>query len=105
MGSVGYNGPDWLNSTTWIYPALILIGLWGVGDMLIYHLAAVQGIPTELYEAAHVDGAGWFSTFSNITIPLITPLIFFNLVLSFIGIFQYFIIPFVLTGVQEDLVI
>ncbi len=98
LEGAGINGPDWLNSTTWIYPALIIIGLWGVGDMLIYHLAAVQGIPSELYEAAKVDGAGWFASFRNITLPLITPIIFYNLVLSFIGIFQYFIIPFVLTG-------
>ena len=98
LEKMGISGPDWLNSTTWIYPALILIGLWGVGDMLIYHLAAVQGVPTELYEAARVDGAGWLATFLNITLPLITPLIFYNLVLSFIGIFQYFIVPFVLTG-------
>ena len=98
LGAIGIQGPDWLNSTTWIYPALILIGLWGVGDMLLYHLAAVQSIPTELYEAARVDGAGWLASFYNITLPLITPVIFYNLVLSFIGIFQYFIIPFVLTG-------
>jgi multiple sugar transport system permease protein len=98
LESVGIRGPDWLNSTSWIYPALILIGLWGVGDMLLYHLAAVQGVPTEYYEAACVDGAGWFSVFRHITLPMITPVIFYNLVLSFIGIFQYFIIPFVLTG-------
>jgi len=98
LEAVGINGPDWINSTTWIYPALILIGLWGVGDMLLYHLAAMQGVPTELYEAARVDGAGWISSFLHITLPMITPVIFYNLILSFIGIFQYFIIPFVLTG-------
>ncbi|MBI9044972.1 MAG: sugar ABC transporter permease [Anaerolineaceae bacterium] len=94
----GIPGPDWLNDTTYIYPALIIIGLWGVGDMLLFHLAAMQGIPTELYEAARVDGAGWLTTFRHITIPMITPIIFYNLILSFIGIFEYFIIPFVLTG-------
>jgi len=98
LGAIGITGPDWLNSTTWIYPALVIIGLWSVGDMLLYHLAAVQGIPTELYEAAKVDGAGWKDTFLNITLPLITPIVFYNLIMSFIGIFQYFIIPFVLTG-------
>jgi len=98
LEAMGVEGPDWLNSTTWIYPALIIVGLWGVGDMLLYHLAAMQGIPTELYEAARVDGAGWLASFRHITLPMITPVIFYNLVLSFIGIFQYFIIPFVLTG-------
>lgn len=66
--------------------------------MLIYHLAAIQNIPTELYEAARVDGAGWTATFLHISLPMITPIIFLNLVLSLIGVFQYFIIPFVLTG-------
>lgn len=98
LESVGITGPDWLNSTAWIYPALVLIGLWSVGDMLLYHLAAIQGIPTELYEAAKVDGAGWIDTFFHITLPMITPIIFYNLIMSFIGIFQYFIVPFVLTG-------
>jgi multiple sugar transport system permease protein len=95
---MGLNGPDWFNDVRWIYPALVIIGLWGVGDMLLFTLAAMQGVPTELYEAARVDGAGRFATFRHITLPLITPVIFYNLVLSLIGIFQYFIIPFVLTG-------
>jgi len=94
----GINAPDWLNSTTWVYPALVVIGLWGVGDMLLLTLAAMQGIPTELYEAARVDGAGWTSMFRHITLPLITPVIFYNCVLSLIGIFQYFLVPYVLNG-------
>ncbi|MCP4541771.1 MAG: sugar ABC transporter permease [Chloroflexi bacterium] len=95
---IGINGPDWFNDIRWIYPALVIIGMWGVGDMLLFTLASMQGIPTELYEAARVDGAGGIEAFLNITLPMITPVIFYNLVLSFIGMFQYFVIPFVLTG-------
>ncbi len=94
----GIEGPDWLNSTTWVYPALILIGLWGIGNAMLTMLAGMQGVPTELYEAAAIDGAGPFRSFLHITLPMITPVIFYNLVLSLIGHFQYFIIPWVLLG-------
>jgi multiple sugar transport system permease protein len=98
LEAIGVTGPAWLDSTTWIYPALVIIGLWGVGNMLLYTLSAMQGIPTELYEAAKVDGAGPVRSFTYITIPMITPIIFYNLILSVIGIVQYFIVPFVLKG-------
>lgn len=102
LEAVGIPGPNWLNSTAWIYPSLVIIGLWGVGDMLLYTLATMQGVPTELYEAARVDGAGRWHTFRNITLPLISPVIFYNLVLSTIGIVQYFLVPFVLNGPNGD---
>jgi multiple sugar transport system permease protein len=95
---LGITPPDWLNSPVWIYPALIIIGLWATGNALIFTLTAMQGIPTELYDAARVDGAGRFATFIHITLPMITPIIFYNLILTVIGIVQYFLIPFVLKG-------
>jgi len=95
-------GPDWLNSQTWIIPSLVIIGLWGVGDMMLMTLATMQGVPTELYEASEVDGAGPFSQFRHITLPMITPVIFYNLVLTSIGIVQYFLVPFVLKGPNGD---
>ncbi len=99
---LGIKGPDWLNSVTWVYPALILIGLWGMGNAMLTMLAAMQNVPRELYEAAAIDGAGPFRRFLHITLPLITPVIFYNLVLSIIGHFQYFIIPWVLLGPNGD---
>jgi len=60
---VNIKGPDWFNDVRWVYPALVIVGLWGVGDMLLFTLAAMQGVPTEYYEAAQVDGASWFDTF------------------------------------------
>ncbi|MFQ5421708.1 MAG: carbohydrate ABC transporter permease, partial [Anaerolineae bacterium] len=85
------HGPDWLGSQAWIYPSLVIIGLWGVGDMMLMTLATMQGVPTELYEAARVDGAGPLAQFRHITLPMITPVIFYNLVLTTIGIVQYFL--------------
>jgi multiple sugar transport system permease protein len=81
-----------------------MFGLWGVGNAMIIFLAGLQGVPTELYEAAQIDGAGWFRRLFSITIPLITPVIFYQLVLGVIYSLQYFLAPFVLnqgTGFPE----
>lgn len=96
------SAPDWLFSTTWIYPALNIIGLWGVGNAMLFTLAALQGVPTELYEAARVDGAGPFKSFRHITLPMISPIIFYNLILSIIGLFRYFEVPFILKEGSGD---
>lgn len=96
LSSIGIIGPDWLNSVEWIYPALVIIGLWGLGNSFLITLASMQGVPTELYEAATVDGANAWRRFLNITWPMITPVVFYNLVLSLIGLFRYFEIPFIL---------
>jgi multiple sugar transport system permease protein len=93
----GVIGPDWLNDIGWIYPAMNIIGLWGIGNAFLITLAAMQGVPTELYEAATVDGAGSFRRFRHITLPMISPVIFYNLVLSIIGLLRYFEIPYILS--------
>ncbi len=102
LALVGIAGPDWLGSQAWIYPSLVIIGLWGVGNMMLMTLATMQGVPTELYDAAKVDGANHLLQFWYITIPMITPVIFYNLVLTTIGIVQYFLVPFVLKGPNGD---
>jgi multiple sugar transport system permease protein len=96
LAFVGLAGPEWLNSVFWIYPALVLIGLWTAGNAMLVTLAGMQGIPTALYEAAQIDGAGKMRSFFHITLPMITPVIFYNLILSLIGLFQYFTIPYIL---------
>lgn len=98
LESVGIAGPDWLYSVDWIYPALFIVGMWGVGNAMLTMLAGMQSVPTELYEAARVDGAGPFRAFRTITVPMISPVIFYNLVLALIGIFRYFDIPYILTN-------
>jgi multiple sugar transport system permease protein len=93
---IGLGRPDWLNSETLIYPALLLVGVWGTGNAMLVMLAGLQGVPTALYEAARVDGAGWWKQTRHITIPMISPVIFYNLILSTVGLFRYFDIPYML---------
>ncbi len=89
--------PNWLQDANFILPAFVLIGLWGVGNAMLTMLATMQGVPTELYEAASVDGANPWTKFRKITLPMISPVIFYNLVLSVIGLMQYFVVPYVIT--------
>jgi multiple sugar transport system permease protein len=98
LGLVGIRGPGWLGSTDWALPALIIMSLWGVGGGMIVYLAGLQSIPTALYEAATIDGANKWNQFWRITLPMITPVIFYNLVTGIIGTFQYFTQAFVMTG-------
>jgi multiple sugar transport system permease protein len=102
LRAIGLDGPDWINSTTWIYPALTLIGLWGIGNFMLINLAGLQNVPTELYEAAKIDGAGPWAMFRRITIPLMSPVLLYNLVISLITTFQYFIVAYVLTNGRGD---
>lgn len=102
LGFLGIEGPDWLNNATWVYPALTLIGLWGIGNFMLTNLAGLQSVPTELYEAARIDGAGPWRTFRRITIPLMSPILLYNLVISLITTFQYFTQAYVLTNGRGD---
>jgi multiple sugar transport system permease protein len=79
-------------------PALIIMSLWTVGPAMVIFLAGLQGIPKELQDAASMDGAGTVSRFFRVTIPLLSPVLFFNLVLGGIGAFQTFTNAFVITG-------
>lgn len=91
------NTPGWLNDPTWVYPSLVILGLWGIGGAIIINLASLQGIPTELYDAAKVDGAGAWATLWNVTVPMMSPVIFYSLVLGIVGVLQYFLVPLVIT--------
>jgi len=93
----GIRGPGWLSSTDWALPALIVMSLWGVGGGMIIYLAGLQGIPTTLYDAAQVDGANAWNRLIHVTLPMMTPIIFFNLVMGVIGTFQYFTNAYVMT--------
>ena len=95
---VGIEGPNWLYSLTWSMPALMIVGLWNVGTPMLIYLAALQGVPQSLYDAASVDGANRFQKFLHVTIPMVTPAMFFNVVLGFIGAFQVFTIAYVITA-------
>ena len=94
---VGIQGPAWLISERWALPALIFMSLWSVGGAMIILLAGLQDIPQHLYEAAALDGAGEIAKFRHITLPMLSPVLFFNLVLGIIAGFQYFAQAYVMT--------
>src|SRR3954452_13460067 len=89
-----HNPPDWLNDPTWIYPGLVLVGIWGIGGAVIINLAGLQNVPTELYDAAKIDGAGSWSQMRHVTLPLMSPVIFYSLTLGLVEVMQYFLVPF-----------
>jgi multiple sugar transport system permease protein len=99
LSFLGIKGPKWLASTAWVKPSLIFIGLWGSvgGSRMIILLAGLQSIPRDLYEAAAIDGAGAWHRFRNITLPMLTPAIFFNVIVGVIEGFRTFTGAFVAT--------
>jgi len=97
LGFLHIQGPDWLANTSTALGALLLYNVWYVGQSMVIYLAAIQGVPTPLYEAASIDGAGAFRRMFNITLPMISPVILFNLVIGLIGQLQSFIPAFVIT--------
>ncbi|GEN50444.1 spermidine/putrescine ABC transporter permease [Alkalibacterium pelagium] len=94
---VGISGPSWLFDPQWTKPALIIMRLWSVGGAMLLYLATLQNVPKQLYESAEVDGAGFTRQFFHITLPMITPIIFYDVVTSTIGAFQIFQEAYVMT--------
>jgi multiple sugar transport system permease protein len=93
----GIEGPQWLFSRDWVIPALILMSLWSIGGAMVIFLAGLQGIPQHLYESAELDGAGLWHKFRYVTIPMVSPVIFFNLIMGTIGAFRSFTNAYVMT--------
>lgn len=99
LSTVGIDGPGWLADTDWAIPALVMVALWasiGGGRMIIF-LAGLQGVPKELYESAEIDGANAIQRFLRITLPLISPVVLFNLILGVIGSFSVFSVAYIAT--------
>jgi len=88
----------WLQDPDWALPALVLMSLWGLGGGMVIYLAGLQGIPNEFYEAAEIDGAGAWAKLWHVTLPLMSPVIFFNLIMSIIGTFQIFTAGYLITN-------
>jgi len=97
LGWFGIDGPNWLGSTTWSKPALVITSLWGVGNAIVIYLAGLQDIPTQLYEAARIDGANWWQQILHVTLPMLSPVIYFNLIMGCIGVLQVFALPYIMT--------
>ncbi|HEY0068468.1 MAG TPA: sugar ABC transporter permease [Chloroflexia bacterium] len=102
LGAIGIEGPRWLSDPNWAVPALNLLGLWGVGNAMLILLASLQGVPTELYDASTIDGANGAQRFFYITLPMISPVIFYNVTLGVIGAFQYFVQAMLIGGRNGD---
>jgi multiple sugar transport system permease protein len=98
LGLVGIEGPPWLSHPRYVLWAFVLMSLWGIGTTAIIFLAALQGVPATLYEAAEIDGAGTRRKFFSITLPMISPSILFVLIMGVIGTFQTFTQAYIMTG-------
>jgi multiple sugar transport system permease protein len=99
---VGITGPNWLGDTSWIMPSYALIATWGIGNAVLIFISTLNGVPRHLYEAAKLDGAGPWRLFRHVTLPLISPITFYNLILTLVALSQYFVVPFVLTNGTGD---
>lgn len=97
LALIGIKGPNWLNDPNTALFALVLVGLWGIGWYVPIWLGGLQSIPTELFEAAELDGAGALTRLRHITLPMLSPIILYNLVINIIWALQLFTEPFVLT--------
>jgi multiple sugar transport system permease protein len=100
LDQIGISGPPWIGSEAWSKPSLILMSLWGTGQAVVIYLAGLQDIPQDYYDAAQVDGANAWQRTKTITLPLLTPVIFFNLIMGTIGALQNFVLPYTLTNGQ-----
>ncbi|MBX3141721.1 MAG: sugar ABC transporter permease [Trueperaceae bacterium] len=98
LWQLGINGPGWLADPTWSKPALIIASLWGVGGSMVIYLAGLQNVPVALYEAADLDGASRWQRFRFVTLPMLSPVILFNLIMGIITSFQAFTNIYIMTG-------
>jgi multiple sugar transport system permease protein len=97
LRTLGLTGPAWLSDPRWAFWSLVFMSLWGVGGSMIIYLAGLKDIPPHLYEAAMIDGAGLWQRAIHITLPMLTPVIFFNVIMGVIGAFQYFTQAYIMT--------
>lgn len=97
LGWFGIQGPSWITSEVWALPALIIMSWWTIGGQIVIYLAGLKGIPDTFYEAAEIDGANGWAKFRFVTIPMLSPTIFFNVVLGIIGALQVFDVGWVMT--------
>jgi multiple sugar transport system permease protein len=102
LALVGVTGPEWYFSKTWVIPAFILMGLWAMGVTMVIFLAGLQDIPTHLYEAAQIDGAGPFTRFRHVTLPMMSPVILFTVIIGIIDSFQIFTPSLIITNGGPD---
>jgi multiple sugar transport system permease protein len=101
LSLVGLDGPNWLGDK-WAMPSLAFMSVWGVGNTVVIYLAGLQDVPRELLEAAEIDGASRFGRLIHVTLPVLSPVIFFNLVMAIIGTFSVLTVPYIMTQGGPD---
>ena len=97
LALLGVHPPAWLTDPTWAKPALVIMSLWGMGNAMVIYLAGLQNVPRQLYEAAAIDGANAWRRFWHVTLPMISPVVYFNVVMGIIGALQVFTQPFIIS--------
>lgn len=102
LRQVGLAPPAWLSEKAWAMPALIFMSLWSVGQSVVIYLAALKDVPAALYEAADIDGVGPFRRFFSVTLPMISPVVLFNVIMAVIGSWQVFAVPYIMTRGDPD---
>lgn len=98
LDMVGIVGPGWYANEYWAKPSYVIMSLWTIGNAVVIYLAGLQDVPVDLYDAAAIDGASSIQKVRNITLPMITPVIFFNVVIGLIGAMQTFTEAYIITG-------
>ncbi len=91
-------GPNWLGSPGWVMPSLLIMSLWGIGNAVVIYLAALGDVPESLYEAASLDGVSPAGRFRHVTLPMISPVVLFNVIIGVIAAWQVFAVPYVMLG-------
>ncbi len=102
LGVVGIRGPNWLQEHEWVLPSLVVVALWGIGQSVVIYVAALQDVPRALLEAAALDGMGPTRRFWHVTLPMISPVILFNVITLMIGTLQVFAVPFVISNASRN---
>ncbi len=95
---VNWQPPTWLNDPAWAKPALAIMCIWSMGGTMIVYLAGLQDVPAELYEAAEIDGAGWWRRLLHVTLPCLSPVLYFTLIMGLIGMLQFFTAAYIMGG-------
>lgn len=100
--AIDWSPPNWLLNKYYIMPVFVLLSAFSIGNAVVIFLAGLQDIPAELYEAAEIDGASTMQRFFNVTLPMLSPVIFFNLIMGIIGAWQVFTLPYIMVGAGPD---
>ncbi len=102
LGWIGIEGPNWLGDPKWVLPSYLLIAVWGAGGGILTYIVGLKDIPNELYEAARIDGAGFWNRLKKITIPLMTPVLYYNLIMGIIAAFRKFTDAYIIGGAGNE---